>query len=1160
MAQFVQAQPKRGNYTSLIWISIVVAFFAVVRAASESVDFHWTGAPLGKGLVVTNLAASGAAKAAGLEIGDRIIAVEDTLVHTRNHFMFVKRRFKAGQAYELTVQHPDGTSSQHKITGKPEDNLLTMLILPLIGVAFLSIGSIVYLFQFNDEASLIFFLTSTAFAFSYGVAYARTPVLSLLENAGFLAASFVVHFFLVFPVRHRCASRPWALALLYLPGFVLLLLSFSMTLGVFRIDLFDTRSFIESYQMAGAGFGLSILIYTAFTCKQARIRQQIKWIIWGLAVAVLANVAFKLVETIWPLRGLLDINIVNWITLIVPLSFAFSLIRYRLFDIDTVINRSVVFIILAVVATIVYLIFIQTLPTLNIHIEYSNPIMITILVVVLGIALEPFRQLVQKMVDRVMYWRRPNYRQVLQDMSREIVSSIDLDQSLNLVLDYLHRVTQCECAQIFLYRTQDDHYYCADALGAIQQADPISTGHLLVEALKTGQEVLCMPDINESSPTPRTVSDIEQFMQRESLILCLPLRSHNRLLGWVGLGAGQKGRLYSLDERRFLSTLTDQAAVAIQNALLYQESQDQTRQLTILYEVDKILTSTLNLDDLLRHFLSHLVETFSVETASVLLVDHVRENLVFRSACGSGDDILPGVPVPLNSRSIAALVADTGKPILLNDAQSDPRWYPVIDQLTHFTTEQLVCVPILHRDSVTGVIQIVNRCDHKPFTAWDLNTLTLLSGQASMAIENARLYASTDQALAERLQELAMMQEIDRLLNATLDFEHVMSLTLEWAMRVTQADMGFIGLIVEQNECDGISITAKQGYPFPPGQLEQSIWPVGEGILGQAVAKAQSINSSDVALCDDYVPIHEATRSKLVVPVMREGRVISVINLESATLSRFDEQDEAFVTRLADHAAIAIENAHLYQKIKLANESKSEFVSIASHELKAPMAVIKGYSELLGITLEDKIDAEQRKLIDTIISSTERMKYLIDELLQMARLESGTIRLDRYPVNIHTIFAQAITSFRHMIRERGIAVSLNVSSDLPRVYADPHRLDQIVTNLLSNAIKYTPQGKTVEISACLCADNRQDQVEMKEFVRCDVKDSGIGISEQDQCNLFAKFFRANHPHVRKQPGTGLGLSITKMLVELHDGKIGVDSELERGSTFWFTIPAVSHDH
>jgi two-component system sensor histidine kinase ResE len=238
----------------------------------------------------------------------------------------------------------------------------------------------------------------------------------------------------------------------------------------------------------------------------------------------------------------------------------------------------------------------------------------------------------------------------------------------------------------------------------------------------------------------------------------------------------------------------------------------------------------------------------------------------------------------------------------------------------------------------------------------------------------------------------------------------------------------------------------------------------------------------------------------------------------------------------------------------LANESKSEFVSIVSHELKAPMAVIKGYSELLEIVLGQEIADEQRRVLNTITGSIERMQELINELLQIARLESGHIHLDRYPISIDSTLAQAITSFRGMISEYGTSVSLDIPPALPKIYADPHRLDQIVTNLLSNAIKYTPRGRPVEISVRLHSESRQ--AGGKAFVRCAIKDDGIGISEQDQARLFDKFFRANHPHVRKQPGTGLGLSIAKMLVELHGGEIGVESELGKGSSFWFTMPTI----
>jgi signal transduction histidine kinase len=280
------------------------------------------------------------------------------------------------------------------------------------------------------------------------------------------------------------------------------------------------------------------------------------------------------------------------------------------------------------------------------------------------------------------------------------------------------------------------------------------------------------------------------------------------------------------------------------------------------------------------------------------------------------------------------------------------------------------------------------------------------------------------------------------------------------------------------------------------------------------------------------------------VPILCEGAVIGIISLESRDVAAFDESDISFVQRLADRIAIAMTNARLYADVKAANEAKSEFVSMVSHELKTPMTSIKGYARLLQMGSGGEISEKQRSYLNIINTSVDRMDALVQDLLDISRIETGRLKLELEPVRLTIVVDDIVRLLGHEFEARQHTLSIDVPRTLPPVRADRMRLAQVLTNLLSNAYKYTSTGGSVGVRAEV-----QDG-----SVLCSVVDTGIGISPQDQKKIFQKFFRADQEFVRQAGGTGLGLSIAKSIVELQGGEMWFESEPGQGSTFSFTVP------
>jgi len=479
---------------------------------------------------------------------------------------------------------------------------------------------------------------------------------------------------------------------------------------------------------------------------------------------------------------------------------------------------------------------------------------------------------------------------------------------------------------------------------------------------------------------------------------------------------------------------------------------------------------------------------------------------------------------------------------------------------------------MLH-ERVIGVIELINKNDGSPFNQDDQELLATFASQAAIAVENARLYTQTDKALSARVEELSVMQRIDRELNVSLDLERAMRITLEWAMRQSRTDAGLVGLLEEviDDQATAIRVIAFQGYDAElsqspdqdgnspgsrrlPVQME-SIYKAIES--GQPYAVIQTENSSDETAADDpsQPPLILLSRGKsqVVVPIRRTGDVIGIILLESEHPTAYQEEIIAFLSRLSDHAAIAISNAQLYADLQAANIAKSDFVSLVSHELKTPMTSIRGYTDLLAQGAVGPINEVQTNFLNTIRSNVHRMATLVSDLADISRIEAGRMRLEFSSVDLPELIEEVVRTQQGQIDEKEQTLKMQIASGLPAVWGDHNRITQILVNLLSNATKYTPQGGVITLSAER-KNYLQDGTALPEVVCVSVQDSGYGISPKEQKQIFQKFFRSEDENIRESPGTGLGLNITRHLVEMQGGQIWFESELSKGTTFHFTIP------
>ncbi len=271
--------------------------------------------------------------------------------------------------------------------------------------------------------------------------------------------------------------------------------------------------------------------------------------------------------------------------------------------------------------------------------------------------------------------------------------------------------------------------------------------------------------------------------------------------------------------------------------------------------------------------------------------------------------------------------------------------------------------------------------------------------------------------------------------------------------------------------------------------------------------------------------------------------------LARTTVRPFGEREVALVETFADQAAIAIQNVRLFNEIQrksaeleVANRHKSEFLANMSHELRTPLNAIIGFSEVLLQGIFGEVNTKQREYLDDVLSSGRHLLSLINDILDLSKIEAGRMELELSTFSLANALTSGLTIVRERASRHGISLAVAVPDDLPPIEADERKVKQILYNLLSNAVKFTPDGGSVDVRV-----SRHDG-----DVHVDVADTGIGIAPEDQEGVFEEFRQVGRE--RSREGTGLGLTLTKRLVELHGGRIWVESELGRGSTFSFTLP------
>jgi len=624
-----------------------------------------------------------------------------------------------------------------------------------------------------------------------------------------------------------------------------------------------------------------------------------------------------------------------------------------------------------------------------------------------------------------------------------------------------------------------------------------------------------------------------------------------------------------------LKTFADQAVIAIENARLFKELDEKNQALTRAHaQVSEALEQQTATSEILRaiaHTQTDVQPVFDTivqsaaklckaNNAAVFLTD--GETLYHKANYGNTPEARAAsrarFPRPLDMENPAGTAILTRSVIHMPDI-ADPSVSEHVRQIAGIMGfRSVVSVPMLREGEAIGAITVTRR-EPGRFSDAEVALLTTFADQAVIAIENVRLFKELEArtaALTRSVEQLTALGEVGRAVSSTLDLETVLTTIVSRAVQLSGLDGG---VVFEYDE--GTEEFVQRAATDPGGALAEARRTTrirkGEGVLGRTAITLEPVQVPDITMPGAYESrlrenlIESGIRAILAVPMVREGRLIGCLAVTRNQPGDFPAETIELLRTFATQSALAIQNARLFHEIEdksrqleAASRHKSEFLANMSHELRTPLNAVIGFSEVLLQKMFGELNEKQDEYLKDIYASGQHLLSLINDILDLSKIEAGRMELAPAPFHLPTALENAVTLVKERAGRHGIALQLDIDPQLGELVGDERKVKQVLLNLLSNAVKFTPEGGGISLKA-----SRTDGA-----VEIAVTDTGVGIAPEDQAAIFEEFRQVGSDDARKLEGTGLGLTLAKKFVELHGGRIWVQSELGRGSTFTFTLP------
>ncbi len=745
----------------------------------------------------------------------------------------------------------------------------------------------------------------------------------------------------------------------------------------------------------------------------------------------------------------------------------------------------------------------------------------------------------------------------LYQASATMTANLDQTFVLQTVVDEMVRALQIDSCSIFVWdkdqQTLIPSAYRSQPQWKTESTHNSNVGLAQLENLEKYPIVRRVMDSQEigNLRIDRTTSqeeiDLLEAAELKSVML-VPLVRRNNLLGLLALGEMLGPRSYSEAQLRLAESLAGQAAVAIEHAHLFTQAQRRVKELSTFHDIVLQLNTPLELSHVLDEITNAALQLMGADNLHIYLYDEKANEFTFGSALWRDGSRRAAVQKPRASgKGLTATVVREAAPIVINDAPSHPFFQS--EQSRQWGICAIAGFPLKYGDKVIGAFTATYLHPHT-FTSEELLLLNLLAEQAAVAVRNAELFADSQR----RLRDMSALVDMAKQVTGDLNLESVLQTTVQILRGLMNARASTITMLSDEPTELIVKAAVGTETKYSEARMKKE-----NSISGQVVTDSQMVYIRDTYDQPDFLFFDESVRSLLAVPLVVRDEPIGTLTIDSDHPDAFSESDQQLMIIAAAQVSVAIENARLfeeaqartkeladaYEELKESDRLKDELVQNVSHELRTPLTFVKGYVDLLMDGEEGLLSPEQQEFLQIVSDKTDDITRIIDDIITLQRINASNLQLETVPMT--DVLNATVASHRLVADKKGLQIKTNYEEDKNAlVSVDRGRMNQVLDNLIGNAMKFSPDGGAITIT-----------MSKLDYAVCvSIADEGIGMPPEKHERIFERFYQIDGSARRRFGGTGIGLAIVKRIVDAHNGQIWVESEIDQGSSFFFTLPLV----